>query len=436
MPLASLWKIPPTARSRMTAPHGSLTRDPTAALLPPCFFAMAVAAFALALVAAPFLLDEVAAFFYQPHVLALTHVLTLGWVSLTMQGVLYRYVPGLTKRPIPYPRLAVVQCASFATGAAGLVVGFWVHRWWPVVGSAGLLVASASLLCANMWPMLRASPQRGVAEVGLMVSTGFLVVAAALGMLLALDKSWSVLHGNVLTNLAAHAHLAAIGWVGLTIVAASRSASCPPFSCRRSGLTPIAKRLVVALAVAVAVLATLLLVRSDVAWAAAGVLTALVLVYVGLVLRVVAHRRLPMDWTAWHAVAGAGWVTFAALTGVVLAWVGGDACWGTARRRLRRRRDRRLDVEPHRRRLAQTLSRLRGGCALAARAAARSDRHAGRATRTAVDRVRHVERRHGSARRGSPRRVLAGRADGWRRARGRRRALRRRGGTDTPLHPA
>ena len=311
----------------MTAPHGSLTRDPTAALLPPCFFAMAVVAFALALLAAPFLLDEVAAFFYQPHVLALTHVLTLGWVSLTMQGVLYRYVPGLTKRPIPYPRLAVVQCATFATGAAGLVVGFWVHRWWPVVGSAGLLVASASLLCANMWPMLRASPQRGVAEVGLMVSTGFLVVAAALGMLLALDKSWSVLHGNVLTNLAAHAHLAAIGWVGLTIVALSFR-FLPAFLMPTVDLTPIAKRLVVALAVAVAVLATLLLVRSDVAWAAAGALTTLVLVYVGLVLRVVAHRRLPMDWTAWHAVAGAGWVTFAALTGVVLAWVGGDDVLG------------------------------------------------------------------------------------------------------------
>ena len=178
-----------------------------------------------------------------------------------------------------------------------------------------------------MWPMLRASPHRGVAEVGLMVSTGFLVVAAGLGVLLAVDKSSAVLHGNVLTNLAAHAHLAAIGWVGLTIVALSFR-FLPAFLMPTVDLMPIARRLVVALAVAVAVLATLLLVRSDLAWAAAGALTALVLVYVSLVLRVVTTRRLPMDWTAWHAVAAAGWVTFAALTGSGLAWVGGNDALG------------------------------------------------------------------------------------------------------------
>jgi hypothetical protein len=309
------------------APHGSLTRDPTAALLPPCFFALAVASFALALVAAPFLLGEVAAFFYQPHVLALTHVLTLGWVSMTIQGVLYRYVPGLTKRPIPHPRLAVVQGVGFALGAAGLVAGFWIHRWGPVTCSAGLLVASAVLLCTNLWPMLLASPQRGVAEIGLLISTAFLVVAAALGMALAVDKSWPVLHGNVLTNLAAHAHLAALGWVGTTIVALSFR-FLPAFLLPTIDVAPIAKRLVVALAVAVVMLAALLLLRHDVAWAAGAALATLVLVYVALALRVVASRRMPMDWTAWHAVASAGWVAVAALTGVVLAVVGGDDALG------------------------------------------------------------------------------------------------------------
>jgi len=309
------------------APHGSLTRDPTAALLPPCFFALAVASFALALVAAPFLLGEVAAFFYQPRVLALTHVLTLGWVSMTIQGVLYRYVPGLTKRPIPHPRLAVVQGAGFALGAAGLVAGFWIHRWGPVTCSAGLLVVSAALLCTNLWPMLLASPQRGVAEIGLLISTAFFVVAAALGLVLAVDKTWPVLRGNVLTNLAAHAHLAALGWVGATIVALSFR-FLPAFLLPTIDVTAVARRLVVALAIAVVVLAALLLGRHDVAWAAGAALATLVLVYVALVLRVVASRRMPMDWTAWHAVASAGWVAVAALTGVVLAVVGGDDALG------------------------------------------------------------------------------------------------------------
>jgi hypothetical protein len=284
---------------------------------------MAVVCFAGALAAAPFLLGDLAAFFYQPPILALTHALTLGWVSLTIQGVLYRYVPGLTKRAIPYPRLAVAQCATFATGTAGLVAAFWFHRWPPAAGAAALLVVSSVLLCANLWPMLLASERRGVAEVGIVVSTGFLVVAATLGALLAADKTWPLLGGSVLTNLGAHAHLAALGWVGATVVALSFR-FLPAFLMPTADLAPIAKRLVVALAVAVVVLAGLLLARSGVAVAAAGALATLVLVYAQLVLRVVATRRMPMDWTAWHAVASAGWVAFCALGGLALATRGAD----------------------------------------------------------------------------------------------------------------
>ena len=44
-------------------------------------------------------------------------------------GVLYRYVPGLTKQPLPYPRLAIAQWVAFAGGTAGLVVHFWLGSW-------------------------------------------------------------------------------------------------------------------------------------------------------------------------------------------------------------------------------------------------------------------------------------------------------------------
>jgi hypothetical protein len=309
------------AEPTVNPPHGSLTRDATAALLPPCFFAPAVAAFTTALVAGPLLLGEVEAFFYQPRVLALTHLLTLGWVSLTIQGVLYRYVPGLTKQPVPHPRLAVFQWATFVAGAAGLVAGFWMHRWAVTTAAAALLVTSSVLLCAELWPMLLRAPRRGVAEVGLLLSTGMLVVAATIGALLAADKLWPILHGSVLTNLGAHAHLAALGWVGTTIVALSFR-FLPAFLLPTVDLTAAARRLVVALAAAVVMLAGALLVQSDVARGAAGALTALVLTYAVLVVRLVASRRMPMDWTAWHAIAGAGWVVFCGLGGSVLAWHG------------------------------------------------------------------------------------------------------------------
>jgi hypothetical protein len=169
-----------------------------------------------------------------------------------------------------------------------------------------------------MWPLLRRAPRRGVAEVGLFLSTAFLVLAAMLGMIVAADKMVPLLAGGVLTNLGAHAHLAAVGWVGTTIAALSFR-FLPAFLLPELDLTAAARRLVVALAIAVLALAGALLARSDVARAAAAALTALVVAYAVLVVRLVRSRRMPMDWTAWHAIAGAGWVVFCGLAGLVLA---------------------------------------------------------------------------------------------------------------------
>src|SRR5208282_2495310 len=62
---------------------------------------------------------------------------------------------------------------------------------------------------------------RGVAETGMFLSTCFLFVAASIGFVLSLDKTYNFLGGDVLSNLAGHVHFAAIGWVTLTICAVS-----------------------------------------------------------------------------------------------------------------------------------------------------------------------------------------------------------------------
>src|SRR5579883_545832 len=256
--------------------HGRKTTDRTAALLPPCFFAPAVAFFATALVLAPAVAPDLRTHFYQPHVLALVHMLTLGWISMVMMGVLYRYVPGLTKRPVPFPRLAVAQWASFVAGTTALIGGFWTGSWPTATAAAGTLATSAVLLCANLWPMLRAARRLGVAELGVGLATTALVAAAILGTLLAADKQRGFLGGDVVTNLAAHALVAALWW--------------------RSALTPVA-----ALAVAAALAA-----------------------YAALAARVVRTHRLPLDWTARHAIASVGWCLVTAAAGLVLCVLGGQ----------------------------------------------------------------------------------------------------------------
>src|SRR5262245_38861423 len=95
------------------------------------------------------------------------HLVTLGWVSAVIMGVLYRYVPGLTKQPLRYPRLAIVQWAVFVAGTAGLVANLWLGRWSGAAWSAGVLAAAGILLCVNLWVLIGRASGRGVAEIGI-----------------------------------------------------------------------------------------------------------------------------------------------------------------------------------------------------------------------------------------------------------------------------
>jgi len=307
--------------------HGPKTTDRTAALLPPCFFAPAVGFFALALLLAPAVIGELRVHFYQPHVLALVHMLTLGWISMVMMGVLYRYVPGLTKRAVPFPVLALAQWATFLGGTTALVGAFWAGSWTVATLAAATLAGSAALFCANFWPMLRAAPRLGVAEIGVGLATAALVGAAALGTLLAADKQLGFLGGDVLTNLAAHAHLAALGWVGLTACALSFR-FLPAFLLPTADVAEPGRRLVALLAAAVVALVVALWRRSALVWAAALGVALLLLAYALLAARVVRSHRLPLDWTARHAIASVLWCLAAAAAGVALAFIGAQSAGG------------------------------------------------------------------------------------------------------------
>lgn len=122
-----------------------------------CFAGAAASFFVgwvLAIIAAPELLD----FFYQPRPLAVTHTFTLGWVSLMMMGVLYQYVPSLTKRPLAMPRLAPLQVATFTIGVFGLVPHFWLGTTTAMTWTAAMIAASVLLFAVQIGaPVLRAA---------------------------------------------------------------------------------------------------------------------------------------------------------------------------------------------------------------------------------------------------------------------------------------
>jgi len=289
--------------------------------LPIHFFVTAAIFFAGGCAATPFLVAQIVDFFYQPPVLALVHTFTLGWITASIMGVMYRYVPALTRHPISYPRMALWQLGVFIVGTIGIIShfanGIWAGTWF----SAGILIVSIAMFAANMIPCLLAQLGRGVAETGMFLSTCFLLVAASIAFVLSLDKTFNFLGGDVLTNLASHVHFAATGWVTITICAVSYR-MLPAFLLPQIQLPKSAIWQLWALAIATIALGVTLLLRlpGAIFWSLA--IAAALLSYMITMGRLVRSRRMPIDFTARHAITGIIWLVLAIACGFTLAVIG------------------------------------------------------------------------------------------------------------------
>src|SRR5262249_24718748 len=318
------------AASRSPAPSRAAQRRaevPSDARIPVSFFAVGVLFFALGVSVLPFAVSRIDQYFYQAIPLAVVHVFTLGWITPVIMGVMYRYVPALTRTALPSPRLAWMQLVLYVIGPSGMITHF-TSGIWPGLWLAAIIVFASILMFGwNIVPGVMSQVGRGVAETGMFLSVCFLIAAALLGTLLGLDKTYDFLGGSLLTNLAAHVHLAAVGWVTLSICAVSYR-MLPAFLLPTIQLPVAAKWQIYALAMTVVGLAASLLLRSGMAPTFAIAISLSMVWYLVIVARMVRTRRMPLDWTPLHALAGVIGLAVAAGLGIALSFAGGDSALG------------------------------------------------------------------------------------------------------------
>ena len=80
-------------------------------LVPLAYLVCAAVAFLVASLGVAWLGPELAGHYYHPRLLALTHTVTLGWVTLAIMGASYQLIPIVLERPIWSERLALWQLA-------------------------------------------------------------------------------------------------------------------------------------------------------------------------------------------------------------------------------------------------------------------------------------------------------------------------------------
>ena len=194
---------------------------PTIPRLPIWYFAFAHGYLALAGAGLMLWPASFTGFYYHPKMVAVVHLVTLGWISASILGALFLVAPMAFRAPLPATRLDGAAFVLFVFGATGVPSHFWIDELSGVAWS-GLFLLLAFARCAwiTLGALARARPAVApVHRLAFGLAFGNVLLAAVVGTLLGLNKLWPVLPGRQLSNVHGHAHLAALGWGLLMVVA-------------------------------------------------------------------------------------------------------------------------------------------------------------------------------------------------------------------------
>jgi len=189
--------------------------------IPIAYFGLAHLGLAAALLALVLRPDVPGAFFYQPRMVALVHLVTLTWLSGSILGAFYIVAPLALRLPMPVRWPDWTGFASFAIGTTCMVVHFWIGDYNSVALGAGLVTAAIGWVALRAWRGLPGCSAPWPVTLHVALAFGNILAAAAFGILIALDRSQGFLGVSPLSATMAHAHLAAIGWAVMMVVGLS-----------------------------------------------------------------------------------------------------------------------------------------------------------------------------------------------------------------------
>ena len=287
------------------------------------YFAFAHAALATALAILAVHPDLPSAYFLHPRMVAVVHLVTLGWISASILGAFYIVAPLALGMPLAAGRADWAACAGFTIGTVGMATHFWMGEYRGMVWSAGLVMGAIGWVAARVARRLPAAPVPRAVKLHVALAFTNVLAAGTLGSFLGWPRTRGLVGVSPLASVFAHAQLAAIGWALMMVVGLAYRLlpmilpAKPP---TERGLATSA----VLIEAGLLLLVTNLITGG--AWlpAAAVVITLGLASFVRNVRQVVAHRlprppALPQrDWSAWQVHGAFLALAVATVLGLVL----------------------------------------------------------------------------------------------------------------------
>ena len=187
---------------------------------PVLYFALAHLSLLLALALLALEPSELGGFYYHPRLVAVVHLVTLGFLTSSILGALYLVCPLALRLPLPEGSRDVLAFGSWAIAVAGVASHFWLERYSGMAWAGGVALLTPLWLGARVIAGLRRARLPVAVKLALTLAFLNLLLAGAFGVMLGIHKHAPFLPLPQLAGVHAHLHLAALGWALMMVLGA------------------------------------------------------------------------------------------------------------------------------------------------------------------------------------------------------------------------
>src|SRR5205823_2641129 len=131
--------------------------------------------------------EAVAGFFYHSWLIALVHLVTLGWISFSIIGAFYIVGPLALRMEMPARRLDYVAYGFAIVGLIGMVGHFWIQEYGGMSWSAATIATGIVYMTIRIVAAVCRAKIQPAVKAHVVLACANFWIAASMGLLIALD---------------------------------------------------------------------------------------------------------------------------------------------------------------------------------------------------------------------------------------------------------
>lgn len=157
--------------------------------------------------------------YFHQHILAITHIMALGWGTMMIFGASHQLVPVLIEGNLYSIRMAWLTFILAAIGIPLLVYGFYhFNMGIPAKWGGRFVLLAVMLYVVNIVLSVVRSHARNVHTIFILAASFWLFLTAFFGLILVYNFTFPILTGDILKYIPLHAHVGIIGWFLLLVI--------------------------------------------------------------------------------------------------------------------------------------------------------------------------------------------------------------------------